>query len=506
MKKNAHPERRPGRRLRLGLLIVLLVIAAAAVAYRYIPRTRNEATSQSKDRYFKLVAGDFNIAVILDGNLDAIKRHDLSYTGSGRQGLEIIEVVEDRSDVKKGDIVVRFSDEKYKDELDRQKLSLEDERKNLRLAEEDHQMTRVDNINAIKFASDLLRASKDALTKYEELDAPRKKRELLDAISAAEQKIADGRETLGLRRSEVSAAHMSDETKVNELEKKVVEAEKQLKQAETERDKAYYSLRVFRRYEHVEKLRSLKESVTKNWMSLQRDLVQAAGNEIKEERAIQNLQTRIERLVEDINRVQDDMGKLALRAPVDGIVSLGRPQRRHWSQPKEIKVGEKVSPREVVASIPDLSKFMVQVNIPEEFRSMVREGLAVALRSKAIPDLVLDGEVKNIAPMATHMIYWDRNSPKVYSSEIRTEDSDERLMPGMTMRVEIIVEEVKGVLFVPVEALYSRKGHTYCKVRTLTSPAERKVEAGRSSNDYVEIREGLEEGEEVLLHRRQQAG
>ena len=506
MKSSAGTRRRAGRGMRLVFMVLLLVLLAGGAAYRYLPRRAADPASQSKDRYFELVRGNFNIAVILDGNLDAIKRHDLSYEGTGRHGLEIIEVAEDRADVKQDDVIVRFSDEKYEEELDRLKLSLEDERKNLRLALEDRQMTRVDNINAIKFATDLLRASKDALTKYEELDAPRKKRELLDAIGAAEQKVTDARRTLELRRNEVSAAHMSDETKVEELEKKVVEASKQLQQAETEREKSYYNLRVFKRYEHVEKLRSLKEAVTKNWMSLQRDLVQAAGNEIKEEREILNLRTRIEKVREGIERVTDDMQKLVLRAPVDGIVSLGQPQRRYWSTPKEIKVGATVSPREVVATIPDLSKFMVHVDVPEEFRSMIREALPAALRSKAIPDLVMEGEVKTISPMATHMVQWDRNSPKVYATEIRTKSSDKRLMPGMTMRVEIIVEEVKDALHVPVEALYNREGHTYCKVRTVTGPEERNVETGRSSNDYVEILEGLEEGEEVLLHRRQQAG
>jgi len=505
MTKNAQAGRR--RRVIWLCGAALAVLIAGGVGGRRLLRSREKApATPSKDRYFEVRRGDFNISVTLDGNLDAIKRHDLSYTGTGRYGLEIIEVVEDRTRVEKGDAVLRFSEEKYKEELDRLKLSLEDEHKNLRLSEEDLQMTRVDNVNAIKFASDLLRTSKDALTKYEELDAPRKKRELLDAIAAAEQKVSEARRTVELRRAEVSAAHMGDESKLEQLQKKVTESEKQVEQAEAERDKAYYSLRIFKRYDHVEKLRGLRESVTKNWMSLQRDIVQAAGNEIKKEREILNLKKRIDQLGEDIKRVSDDMDKLTLRAPVSGIVSLGQPQRHHWGRQKEIKIGEKVSAREVVATIPDLSKFMVAISLPEEFRSTIREGLRATLRSKAIPDLVLDGEVEKIAPMATHMIYWDRNSPKVYSTKIKTQGSDERLMPGMTMRVEIIVEEVKDVCFVPVEALYNREGHTYCKVKTATVPEERKVETGRSSNDYVEILEGLEEGENVLLHRQQQAG
>ena len=106
--------------------------------------------------------------------------------------------------------------------------------------------------------------------------------------------------------------------------------------------------------------------------------------------------------------------------------------------------------------------------------------------------------------MATHILHWDRNSPKIYATEISTDAADKRLMPGMTMRVEIIVEEVNDVLYIPVEAVYNREGQKYCNVRTLTGLTERTVETGRSSNDYVEITLGLKQGEEVFLHSGQE--
>jgi HlyD family secretion protein len=103
--------------------------------------------------------------------------------------------------------------------------------------------------------------------------------------------------------------------------------------------------------------------------------------------------------------------------------------------------------------------------------------------------------------MATHVIYWDKNSPKIYPTQIATEGSDDRLMPGMTMRVEIHIEDVVDVLFVPIEAVYNREGAKYCKVRALTGMTEVEVETDRSSTDYVEITSGLRAGQEVLLHR-----
>ena len=199
--------------------------------------------------------------------------------------------------------------------------------------------------------------------------------------------------------------------------------------------------------------------------------------------------------------MEDALAKLENRAPVDGIVTLGNPNRRHWQETKESKVGTTVFSREVLASIPDLSKLEVSAQIPEEYRSRVRVGLEAKLRSPAFPDLVREGKIASSAPMATNTVRWDKSSPKVYDTKIKTDTTDPRLMPGMTVKIEIIVEAVKDTLFIPVEAALNREGLTYCLNRRLTNPKERQIESARSSIHQVEISMGVADGEEVLLRR-----
>jgi len=78
---------------------------------------------------------------------------------------------------------------------------------------------------------------------------------------------------------------------------------------------------------------------------------------------------------------------------------------------------------------------------------------------------------------------------------------DPRLMPGMTMRVEIIVETVTNVLHLPIEAVFQREGKTFARVKGVTGVEERPVTTGRTSNSFVEILSGLEEGERVTLYQ-----
>jgi multidrug efflux pump subunit AcrA (membrane-fusion protein) len=494
----------PRRMLATGVILVIALFLVVSSSRSC--RNAEASDTQSKDRYFSVQKGCFDVTVVLEGNLDAIKRHTLKCEGRGRYGLEIIEVVENSTPVKEGDVVVRFSRDKYDEAMDKLILQIDNESKNLLLVEKDLQMVQVANVNTIKFASDLLRSSREQLQKYEEQDAPRTRSDLVKAIDTAEDKQKQAQRTLSDAKGAVSDARMEDAAKVAALEAKATAAKKALEVARAAAEKAQYKFRVFRRYDHPRKLRSLTEAATKNYMNLERNLVDAASKVAQAHGRIASHEKTLAQLEEESIALADDIEKLTIRAPVDGIVALGAARTHRRSEQKDILVGTKIGPREVVGTIPDLSKFVVNIRLPEEYRSLVKTGLPANVRSKAIPDLLIAGELEFIAPMAEHLYYWDKSSPKSYGGKIATDETDKRLMPGMTMRVEIVVETVKDVLHVPVEAVYNKEGTTFCKVKGLAGLDEREVETDRSSNDYVEIVSGLKEGEDVFLHREQGTG
>jgi len=494
--------------MRVGrVLLVAVALAAAGVggvtAWRRAGATQRDGKdSETRDRYATVQRGDFNIALEIDGNLDAIKHHMIRPENrTGRYGLEIVELVADRSAVKAGDVLFRFSEEKHVIEQDRLQLALADEQTSLNLAEQDLDMTRAGNLSSIRAAYDQLRSAADALSRYEEEDARRTRSELQTAIQSARAKLSQTRTELSAARAQLSDAQMQDPDRVAELEKLVRDKIQAVKTVGDELDKASGNLRIFKQYDHPQKMRTLQESLTKAEMALQRDLVNAAGNLVKDQRVIQNHRERIRQVEEELTQMATIRKALVLRAPTDGIVTMGDPNRRAWGQPEEIKVGSTFGEGQVIASIPDLSRFLVRVDLPEEFRSRITTGLRAILRSKAVPDLVMEGSISQIAAMAQNVVHWDRSSPKIYPVEVATETMDPRLMPGMTMRVEIIVETVTNVLHLPIEAIFQREGKTFARVKGVTGVEERPVTTGRTSNSFVEILSGLEAGERVTLYQ-----
>ena len=74
------------------------------------------------------------------------------------------------------------------------------------------------------------------------------------------------------------------------------------------------------------------------------------------------------------------------------------------------------------------------------------------------------------------------------------------MISGMTARVEIVTEQLKDALQVPIEGVFNDDGKPVCYVRKADGkPEKREVKPGQSNDHFVQILEGLKEGEEVQL-------
>lgn len=454
------------------------------------------------DRYFTVKRGEFKVAFRLEGQLDAIRSQLLRYDGKRGHGqLKLIEMVPDRSNVVSNDVVFKLSDEWFiEQEKDlTRKLQLAEE--DYKLALQDLEMIRADNLTELKSAADALRDAHEQYLKYQDEDAPQQKKELILASQEKSLVYDSAKEAVDTLKKALTDAISKDTETITDVRKKMAEAEKALTKADEELEKAWYALRIFKRYEYPQKLSTLQETVMKSQLAVQRTIVSNNAKVSKKRIEIANREKLVNDYRDDLAGIREDKERLVVRAQADGMLICGDNRRNRWDTPKEIKVGTDVSIGETIGIVPDVSKFKVQVNIPEEYRSRVKTGLPVMIRAKAVPDLTLSGEIVKIAGASTPIIPWDQNSPKVYASDISTDAADSRLTPGMTVQVEIVVEKAEGVLYVPVEGVYNREGKSYCKVRLGAGQVEREVKTGRFSTDYVEVSEGLSENEQVLLDR-----
>ena len=481
---------------------ILLFASTLAMLLLFAGCGKEEGSRDQPDHVYEVVRGDFNVVITANGVLDAVKRYVIEAPPASKKGLDIVEAVEDQTELEKGDLIVAFSDEIYFDELESQNIKIEEAEKNLMIFEQDYQMKIADIVGSIKSSTDANRVSQETLEKYVNEDAPLQKKDFQQDLESARQNVEEEQNNLSSLKADLLAASMGDADARIKIEGQVESSGIKIEELEGLEEKAAYNLRIFKQYTFPQQSRKREQDLVKAEMNLQKELVNAAAQRLQIERKIQTQTRLLHSFRQQKEDLLENISMLRVLAPVSGTIAYGdpNPRRRHHQQ-KEIQVGTKMNRSEVIGSIPDLSQLVVNVDVPEVSRSKIDPEMRAEMRIKALPNLRLSGIVDRISDMATSLVFWDRSSPKIYPTVINLEQNDPSLRPGMTVEVDMISKVIANVLFLPVEALFVKEGIIYCQVKKKVGSEERKVVIGRSSSSFVEILKGLEEGDRILLSR-----
>jgi len=154
-------------------------------------------------------------------------------------------------------------------------------------------------------------------------------------------------------------------------------------------------------------------------------------------------------------------------------------------------VGEVVDPNKMLFAVADLSTVLVRADFPEQQAGRLQTGLDVEVRVPAYPDLVFRGIITYVGAMIDP-------TTRTVTARSNLLNPDRRLRPEMFAEVTLLMPE-QPVLAAPRAALQQVGNRTMVfVVRGPRRFESREVRTGESSHDYVEIKAGLEEGDEVV--------
>ena len=154
------------------------------------------------------------------------------------------------------------------------------------------------------------------------------------------------------------------------------------------------------------------------------------------------------------------------------------------------------------AVIYDRSELVFDMAIDEKDIGKIQVGQKVEITAGALDDQSFTGVVDKVNINGTTV-----NGNTSYPVTIKVDGAPEELYPGMNVSAKIIVEEAGSVLTLPVEAV--ERGDTVLvalpgcldengAIFDLSATEERQVTLGRNDDNYIEIVDGLEEGDIVL--------
>ena len=177
-------------------------------------------------------------------------------------------------------------------------------------------------------------------------------------------------------------------------------------------------------------------------------------------------------------------------SPISGIISEIR-----------VKNGERVSANDNLFTICDMEQLIANLDVGEEDIAKIHKGQKVLIRSEAFPEQ-LSGQIEMVSMVAQA----EKNAPGNIVGPTFTVTVSIANPTGTVLRIggrvlgTIILERKQNVIAVPLEAvLYTEESRPYLFVYNSGKAIKRMVKIGLSNDESVEIVEGLEPGEKVII-------
>ncbi len=193
---------------------------------------------------------------------------------------------------------------------------------------------------------------------------------------------------------------------------------------------------------------------------------------------------------------EENLKNTVIKSPVSGFIKA-----------VPIHEGDQISPNSVMCAIVEDQNMYVESSIDEVDLKKVKVGQKVQFVFEPLDALKVKGQVREISPIAQ-----SSSGIVVIPIEFSFNElpKDKGVIPGLTCSVNILLMERTNIIVVPVLAVKEDENGSYCFVkpenvgnennRKDQAPGEKRyIQIGEITENYVEIVDGLEEGEVVII-------
>ncbi len=170
-----------------------------------------------------------------------------------------------------------------------------------------------------------------------------------------------------------------------------------------------------------------------------------------------------------------------VKAPIDGVVAA-----------INVKVGQIATNSQAAAVIVDTSNVYIQLNVVENMVNQLQVGQLVMVNVPAASQDSFNSAIEFISPTV------DQRT-QLYPVKININNEEKLLRPGMNGQVLLDTASIPKAIVVKSNAILERDGTNIVYVVEDERAVEREVVIGLDTGDYVEIIEGIDAGEAVIV-------
>ncbi len=184
----------------------------------------------------------------------------------------------------------------------------------------------------------------------------------------------------------------------------------------------------------------------------------------------------------NVEQAQRALDNAKLVAPYDGVVSA-------------VNYGIGDNANGTAVTIVDLSTLQVKVTVAEVDIAKINIGQTATMTLDALTGKTYNAQVIAISPVGSVT-----SGVVNYAVTLEITNADGSIKPGMTANLTLEVERRDNVLLIPPRAVTTKGNQKVVTVKQKDQTATKVVTVGLSNDSYVEIMDGLQEGDVVVVN------
>jgi len=200
----------------------------------------------------------------------------------------------------------------------------------------------------------------------------------------------------------------------------------------------------------------------------QRELVNAERNLVSARKTYENAQI--------------NLAKMSIESPIDGVIT----SLPYYSQGVRVQQGVEM------VSIMNYDRMILNVTLPAASFGKVKAGQTAFITSYSSAEDTVSGIISQLSPALDI-------ATRSFKGRISVQNSTNLLRPGMFVNAGIVVQQSDSTLSVPPNVVLSQMGGKFVYVVDGETARKRIVQTGLENKDRVEIVDGLEAGEQIVV-------
>ncbi|HCX02872.1 MAG TPA: hypothetical protein DHM42_00175 [Clostridiales bacterium] len=153
-----------------------------------------------------------------------------------------------------------------------------------------------------------------------------------------------------------------------------------------------------------------------------------------------------------------------------------------------------------VLEVQNQSEKILVVDFMAEYALSIEPGMKAEVNDRDLGIQINNLKVEKIQPKAFTVYSELGVEENRQNIEINLPGDSKNLPVGLILKAKVMVEESREALFIPKEAVYERDMKEYVEVLEDGEPIEKEIVIGITDGNRIEVKEGLEQGEKVIVN------